>query len=104
MYSEDGLGHCRARSLSNIYTFLSFINFQARRHTQSSLCNSTGILIEALQYIQYRRLWFASFLRISRSRCKAVESSSELLPASAGSPVAFTRSDALLLPLRLSAI
>jgi transposase-like protein len=61
-------------TLGDTYAFLSFTNCQARRHTHSFLCSSMGILIEALQYRQYRRLWFVPFLRTSRRISKAAES------------------------------
>ena len=42
----------------------SFTSFQARRHVQSSRWSSSGIVIFALQYLQYRRFSFVPFKRI----------------------------------------
>ena len=56
------------------YAFLSLTNRHARRHAQSSLCNSMGAFIETLQCIQYRRLWFVPSCRIFLSRSKATDS------------------------------
>jgi hypothetical protein len=52
----------------------SFTSFQASRHVQSSLWSSMGIIILALQYLQYRRFSFVPFRRIWWSNSKTVDS------------------------------
>ena len=52
----------------------SFTSFQARRQTQSSLCSSIGMIILALQYLQYLRFSFVPLTRILWSKSKTVDS------------------------------
>ena len=56
------------------FELFSLTSFQARRQVQSSLWSSTGMIILALQYLQYLRFSFVPFNKTLWSNSKTVDS------------------------------
>ncbi len=63
-----------SQKMSVYFDLFSLTSFQARRPVQSSLWSSTGMIILALQYLQYLRFSFVPFNRTLWSNSKTVDS------------------------------